>query len=80
MYMLGISIIAMLLWYFEIGPVGRMDWWWLLVPLGITAAWWTFADLTGYTKRREMEKMENRKNDRLAKQREVLGLAPRRKR
>ena len=39
-------------------------------------AWWWWADASGYTKRKAMEKMEKRKQDRLAKQREALGMGP----
>jgi small Trp-rich protein len=52
----------------------------VLAPFGLAVAWWTWADQTGYTKRRAMEKMEQRKRDRIEKNKEALGMAPRRRR
>ena len=37
-------------------------------------AWWAWADASGYTKRKAMEKMEQKKQDRINKQRESLGI------
>ena len=46
----------------------------MLAPFGLAAAWWAWADYSGYTKRKAMEKMDQKKRDRLDKQREKLGL------
>jgi len=40
----------------------------------MAVAWWAWADNSGYTKRKEMDKMEKRKQDRLDKQREAMGM------
>jgi len=40
----------------------------------MAVAWWAWADNSGYTKRKEMDKMEKRKQDRLDKQRDAKGL------
>ncbi len=78
MYFLGIGLVLLVLKYLEIGPVGRWDWasdWlWFALPFILAAAWWAYADWSGYSKRRAMDKMEKRKQDRLAKNREALGL------
>ena len=42
-------------------------------------AWWAWADATGYTKRKAMEKMDKRKQDRLDRQREALGIKSKRR-
>jgi len=39
-----------------------------------------WADSTGYTKRKAMEKMDERKRERVERQKESLGMAPRRRR
>ncbi|GAB4203985.1 MAG: hypothetical protein Fur0019_04080 [Tibeticola sp.] len=80
MYFLGLGLVLLLLKYLEIGPVTNWSWWVVLAPFGLAVAWWTWADHTGYTKRRAMEKMEQRKRDRIEKNKEALGMTPRRRR
>lgn len=80
MYLLGLSLLILALKYFEVGPVAAMSWWWVLSPFGITALWWVWADATGYTKRKAMEKMDKRKRDRITKNKEALGIQPRKPR
>lgn len=80
MYMLGLGIILVLLKYLEIGPVAAWSWWAVLVPFGLTLLWWAWADSTGYTKRKAMEKMEQRKQDRIDKNKEAMGMRPRKPR
>ncbi len=78
MYFLGVGIILLALKFFDIGPVARWDWagqWYLFAaPFVLAAAWWAYADWSGYTKKKAMEKMDLRKRDRLAKNRDALGL------
>ncbi|MBC7548626.1 MAG: TIGR04438 family Trp-rich protein [Polaromonas sp.] len=79
MLFLLMGIAAMLLKYLEIGPFATLNWWFTLIPFGLAAAWWAYADASGYTKRREIDKMEKRKQDRIDKQRDAMGLSPRRR-
>ena len=74
MLFLGIVIAAMLLKYFSIGPFAMLGWWLTLIPFACAAAWWAYADASGYTKRREMDKMERRKQERIDKQRDAMGM------
>ncbi|HSX95660.1 MAG TPA: TIGR04438 family Trp-rich protein [Hydrogenophaga sp.] len=74
MYLLGLGIVLLLMKYLEYGPVAGWSWWIVLAPFGLAAAWWAWADFSGYTKRKAMEKMDQKKRDRLDKQREKLGL------
>ncbi|QIL43624.1 TIGR04438 family Trp-rich protein [Acidovorax sp. HDW3] len=80
MYMLGLALVLTLLKYLEIGPVANWSWWWVLAPYALTALWWAWADATGYTKRKAMEKIEQRKQDRVNKHKEAMGMAPRKPR
>ena len=80
MYLLVLAIALTLLKYFEIAPIAAWPWWWILLPYGLTAAWWTWADASGYTKRREIDKIEQRKQDRVNKQKEAMGMQPRKRR
>jgi len=72
MYALLLGILFITMKLLEIGPVAEWAWWWVLSPLPVAVAWWTWADNSGYTKRKEMEKMEQRKQERIAEQKEVL--------
>ena len=80
MYLLGLGLVLALLKYLEIGPVAAWSWWWVLSPFAITTLWWAWADSTGYTKRKAMEKMDQRKQDRINTHKEALGIQPRKPR
>ena len=80
MYTLILGILLAALKYLEIGPVAQWSWWWVLSPFAVTLLWWAWADMTGYTKRKAMEKMDERKKERIQRQKETLGMAPRRPR
>ena len=79
MYFLLLGIAALVMKYFEFGPVAAMPWWVVLSPFGLAVVWWAWADSSGYTKRIEMDKMDKRKQDRLDKQREQMGMLPTRR-
>ena len=64
----------------ELGPFANLSWWIVLAPFGIAALWWQFADSTGWTQRRAMDKMEQRKTDRREKAMASLGLSRSRER
>ena len=74
MYLLFLGIALMLMKYFEVDPVAGWSWWVVLAPFGLAVVWWVWADTSGYTKRRAMDRMEEKKKARLEKQRESLGL------
>lgn len=76
MYFLLAGIATLTMKYLEFGPVAAWPWWGVLSPFGMAAVWWAWADSSGYTKRREMDKMEKRKQDRLDKQHEQMGMLP----
>jgi small Trp-rich protein len=79
MYFLGLGVVLLLMKYLEIGAVAQWSWWVVLAPFGLALVWWAWADATGYTKRKAMEKMDKRKADRLQKNREALGIGTRKK-
>ncbi|RMX07768.1 TIGR04438 family Trp-rich protein [Corticibacter populi] len=80
MYLLGLSILLLALKFFAVGPVADWPWWWFAIPFGLTAAWWSWADYSGYTKRKVMEKEDARKASRIAREKERLGLGPKHRR
>lgn len=79
MYFLLIGILGIVLKYMEIGPVATWAWWIVLSPFALAVIWWTIADKTGYTKRVEVKKMENRKKERIEKQRDAMGMLPKKR-
>jgi small Trp-rich protein len=69
---LGVLLIAMKL--ADFGAVAAWSWWVVLAPFGLAAVWWAYADASGFTKRREMDKLEERKLERKRKAMEALGI------
>jgi small Trp-rich protein len=80
MYLLGLGLILLLMKYMEFGPVAEWEWWQVLVPFGLAVAWWSWADWSGYTKKKAMQKENEKKQARIDKQREKLGINVKRKR
>jgi small Trp-rich protein len=78
MYLLGLGIVLLALKWWEIGPVATWSWWWVLSPLAGAVAWWAWADWSGYTKRKAMQRDDERKAARIQRQRESLGVKLRR--
>ena len=79
MYFLILGVVLLLLKYLEIGPVAAWSWWIVLLPFGLAAAWWAWADASGYTKRKAVERENARKQARIDKSKEKLGTLNRRK-
>jgi small Trp-rich protein len=73
MYFLGLGLVLLVLKYLEIGPVATLSWIWVLSPFGLAVAWWAWADASGYTKRRAMEREDQRKKARIDKNRANIG-------
>ena len=74
MYFLLIGIVVLTLKYLEIGPVATLSWWIVLLPFVLAVAWWAWADASGYTKQKEIDKMAKRKQHRIDKQRDAMGM------
>ncbi|MCV0440400.1 MAG: TIGR04438 family Trp-rich protein [Hydrogenophaga sp.] len=79
MYLLILGVLLLLMKYLEYGIVATWSWWWVLSPFALAVAWWAWADTTGYTRRKAMEKMDQKKQDRIDKQREALGIKTKRR-
>ena len=66
-----------------VGPFADWNWnlfgdlWKMCVPFVLALLWWIWSDKSGLDKRREMEKMEQRKVDRRQANLEALGLGQR---
>ncbi|CAN7394462.1 TIGR04438 family Trp-rich protein [Variovorax sp. LjRoot84] len=74
MWFLLLGLLGVALKYFEVGFVAQWDWWIVLIPFALAAAWWAWADWSGYTKRKVVERENARRQDRIDRQRSNLGL------
>ncbi|MFC7408688.1 TIGR04438 family Trp-rich protein [Hydrogenophaga atypica] len=73
MWFLALGLLLMLLKWLEFGPVAEWAWWQTMIPLGLAIVWWTWADLSGYTKRKRMEKDAKRHDDRIQRLKKNMG-------
>jgi small Trp-rich protein len=69
---IGVLLVALKL--AEFGPVAEWSWWWVLSPFPFAAAWWAWSDASGLTRKREIDKMEQRKAARRRKHLVNLGM------
>ena len=69
---LGVLLIALKL--AEVGFVAAWTWWAVLSPFAVAAVWWAYADSSGLTKKREMDKLEDKKAERRRRSMEALGM------
>jgi small Trp-rich protein len=74
MLFLILGVLGVLLKYFEVGPVAQWSWWMVLIPFPLAMAWWAWADWSGYTKRKVVEREEERKQERIDLQRSQMGM------
>jgi small Trp-rich protein len=74
MYFLGLGIILLLMKYLDIDPVVNWSWLVVLAPFGLAVAWWAWADASGYTRRKAMEREDKRRQVRINKQRDAMGM------
>ncbi|TSE25049.1 small Trp-rich protein [Tepidimonas sediminis] len=72
MVALVIGVILLGLKLAGVSWVAGLGWHWVLAPFGLAALWWWWADWSGYTRRKAMEKEEARKAARLARARANL--------
>lgn len=69
-----IGVVLVLLKLVEIGPVALWSWWWVLSPFAAAAVWWAIADITGYTRRKAMEREDRRVAARRERHLKAMGL------
>lgn len=79
MWFVGLGVLLLVMNLANIGPVGAWtwedDWWLMLAPFGLAVVWWAWADATGWNKRRAMEKIDARREERRRKNLDALGLS-----
>jgi small Trp-rich protein len=74
MFFVLVGVALLVLKLVHIDPVAGWSWLWVLLPFGLALAWWQVSDSVGLTRRREMDKMDARKEERRRKSMEALGL------
>jgi small Trp-rich protein len=79
MYFIILGVLLILLKLAEFGAVAEWSWWIILSPFALAVVWWAWADASGYTKRREMDKLEEKKKERRKKNLTALGQEPRKR-
>ena len=80
MYFLGLGLILLVLKFLELGPVAGWDWWVVLLPFGLAMAWWAWADSSGYTKRKAMQRENARRDDRIERNKTAIGTSIKKRR
>lgn len=79
MLFVAIGVILLVLKLVGVAPVADWDWLYVLSPFGLAVAWWAYADASGLTKKREIDRMEARKEARRNKAMEAIGTLPKKK-
>ena len=78
MWLVLVGVLMLVLNFAGIGPVGRLVWWgdaWImLMPFGLAIVWWLWADSSGWTQRKAMEKVDAKREGRRQKAMDALGL------
>ncbi len=75
-----LGVILVLLKFFGYGPPAQWnlelfgDLWKFILPFVLSALWWAWADSSGLNRRREMEKLDARKEQRRQRSLEALGM------
>jgi len=81
---IGVILIALNL--ARVGVIGTWNWelfgdlWKFALPFGCAAVWWVWSDVSGLNKRREMARMDKKKDDRRKENLASLGLDTRARR
>ena len=77
-----IGVLLLVLHVLGIGPTADWDPSTLMgfvkfaIPFLLALGWWAWADASGWTKRREMQRDQERKSDRRRRQVEAMGMGP----
>lgn len=80
MWFVAIGVAMLIMNLLGIGPVGEWKWgWgeqglWILLPFGLALVWWLWADFSGLTQRKAMERVEAKKEARRQQALDALGM------
>ncbi|MDD5478794.1 TIGR04438 family Trp-rich protein [Rhodoferax sp.] len=79
MYFLGLGVMLLVLKVLAWEPVASLSWWWVALPYVMAVAWWAWADSSGYTKRKAMDRENQKRDARRERTKEALGTINRRR-
>ncbi|MDN3543697.1 MAG: TIGR04438 family Trp-rich protein [Roseateles asaccharophilus] len=68
-----IGVLLLLLKWQEVAPVAGWSWWLVLSPFAAAVLWWAWADASGYTQKRAMRSLDEKKAQRRERTLEALG-------
>ncbi|MBI3369460.1 MAG: TIGR04438 family Trp-rich protein [Burkholderiales bacterium] len=74
MWFIVVGVVLLALKLSGWGPVALWSWWYVLAPFGAAFLWWTFADASGLTKKRAMDREDKRVKSRRQRHLENMGL------
>ena len=74
MWFIVAGVLLVVLKLADFGAVAAWSWWVVLTPFAAALVWWTYADASGFTKRREMDKLEEKKKERRRRAMDALGI------
>jgi small Trp-rich protein len=86
MWFVAVGVLLIMLNLFGIGPFADWTWnltgdlWKFVLPFVFAVGWWAWSDSSGLTKRREMERMDRKKEERREKNMVALGMDTRARR
>jgi small Trp-rich protein len=81
-----IGVVLIVLNLAHVGVVGTWNWefwgdlWKFCLPFAVALIWWAWSDVSGLNKRREMARMEKKKEDRRKENLAALGMDTRARR
>ena len=64
--------------WMDVAGVSALSWWWMIAGFAASAAWFAYADYSGLTNRKAMQRIERAKQKRLEKQKTLLRTPPKR--
>ncbi|HSW16127.1 MAG TPA: TIGR04438 family Trp-rich protein [Ramlibacter sp.] len=71
MYLVFLGVVFLAMKTLEINPVAEWSWIGVLSPLALAVVWWTWADWSGYTKRKAIQREVTRQRNRLRRGRPI---------
>ncbi len=71
-----LALLYLLLKFLDVAFVASYSVWWVLLPLGLAAVWWSLADKYGYTQKKAMDRMDEKREARRLRQLEAMGRGP----
>jgi small Trp-rich protein len=72
--LLGLILLGLKVW--GLAPVAAWPWWAIGLPFLSAVLWWQFVDSSGLTQKRQMKKMDQRKQARRDKAMAAMGQDP----